>query len=210
MSTKLFSPVSPSSARRHAPATQRNREPILAVLARVLAAPGVVLEIASGSGEHAAFFGKRLPHLTWQPSDIEAELLESIDGWVAEAEATNVRPAVLLDVTSEAWPVEPLQGIFCANMIHIAPVEACEGLLRGAARHLVPGGAFVLYGPFREGGVHTAESNARFDEDLKARNPSWGVRNLDDVVARASELGLVHVETVRMPANNLTVVFRKG
>ncbi|AKV04498.1 SAM-dependent methyltransferase [Labilithrix luteola] len=195
--------------RRHAPATLRNREPILEVLSRVFATPGTILEIASGSGEHAAFFGERLPHLVWQPSDLDATALASIDAWVSLAGMSNVRPAIQLDATMSAWPVGPIDGIVCINMIHIAPIEACEGLLRGASERLAPGRALVLYGPFREGGVHTAPSNASFDEGLRARNPAWGVRNLDDVVASAAAHGFVHEETVRMPANNLTVVFRR-
>lgn len=196
--------------RRHAPATVRNREPILEVLARVFDTPGTILEIASGSGEHAAFFGERLPHLIWQPSDLDASALPGIDAWVALAHASNVRPAIQLDAASDTWPIGAVDGIVSINMIHIAPIEACEGLLRGASRRLAPGRPLVLYGPFREGGVHTAPSNESFDESLRARNPAWGVRNLDDVVASAAAHGFAHEETVRMPANNLTVVFRRS
>ena len=209
MSTALFAPLDGESPRRHAPATERNREPLLAVLARVFPDPAAVLEIASGSGQHAAYFGRHLPHLTWQPSDREPELLASIDAWVSEVGAPNVLPAVHLDVCEGPWLPGPLGGVVCINMIHIAPWEACEALLTGAAAHLAPGGALVLYGPFREGGRHTAESNERFDESLRSRDARWGVRDLDEVCAAARERGLRHEETVRMPANNLTVVLRR-
>lgn len=198
-----------TNLRRHAPATARNREPIAEVLARLLTQPATVLEIASGTGEHAAYFGARFPYLTWQPTDFDAESLPSIDAWATEAGVANVRKALQLDASADTWPVEHADAIFSANMIHIAPIEACEGLLRGAARVLPTGGLLILYGPFREGGVHTAPSNEAFDESLRARNPAWGVRNLDDVAATASARGLDQVETVRMPANNLVVVFRK-
>jgi SAM-dependent methyltransferase len=206
---KLFQSVEPSSVRRHAPATERNRDAILEILRRVFDRPGTVLEIASGTGEHAIYFAAALPHLTWQPSDRDPDLRQSIDAWAESAKLANLREAVDLDAAAESWPVEQADYLLCINMIHIAPPEAGEGLLRGAARVLPPGGKFVLYGPFREGGVHTAPSNERFDADLRARNPSWGVRNLDDVVAAAAARGLEHLETVRMPANNLTVVFRR-
>jgi len=209
VSSALFPPVDPASARRHAPATDRNREPIVAVLARIFTRPGRVLEVASGSGQHAAFFGSKLSHVSLQPSDRDPELLASIDAWVREAGVTNVAPAVHLDVLGGSWPPGAFDGVVCSNMIHIAPWEACEALLAGVADRLVPEGALVLYGPFQEGGRHTAESNARFDADLRVRDPRWGVRNLDDVIAAARARGLVHEETIRMPANNLTVIFRK-
>jgi hypothetical protein len=209
VSSKPFNPSAPVSARRYAPATLRNREPILDVLARDFTSRGLVLEIASGSGEHAAFFGARLPHLTWQPSDVAPEHCASVDAWTSGGGLSNVKKAVHLDATSDEWPIVRVDGIVCINMLHVTPPEAREGLLRGASRGLNVGGALVIYGPFREGGRHTALSNERFDADLRFRNESWGVPDLDEVVARAAELGLAHTETVRMPANNLTVVFRK-
>ena len=209
MSSRLFQPVTPTAVRRHAPATERNRDAIATVLERVLASASTVLEIGSGTGQHAAFFGARLPHLAWQPTEVDVELLPSIDAWVSEAALSNVRPARHLDVTSADWPLATVDAIVCINVIHIAPPEVLDALLAAAATRLPSGGALVLYGPFQEGGRHTAESNERFDAMLRAQNTAWGVRNLDDVIARATELGLEHAETVRMPANNLTVVLRK-
>ena len=197
-------------SKRHAPATERNREPILEVLSRLLTTPGaLVLEIASGSGEHAAWFAAKLPHVTWQPSDVDAEARASIDAWAGEAGVANVKPAIALDAAAAKWPEMRADAIVCINMIHIAPPEACEGLLRGASTLLAWGAPLFLYGPFKVYGEHTAPSNARFDEDLRARNPTWGVRNLDDVIVRAAANGLAHEETVAMPANNLSVVFRR-
>lgn len=209
MSSKLFEKAAPASRKRHAPATLRNREPIREVLARVFGEPSLILEVASGTGEHAVYFAEHLPHLQWQPSDLDEDLLASIEAYREEAALPNVRPPLRLDASSDAWPIDHADGILSCNMIHIAPIAAAEGLIRGAARILKKGGALVLYGPFREGGRHTAESNERFDADLRARNPEWGVRDLDEIAAKALEHGLVHEETVRMPANNLTVVFRK-
>jgi hypothetical protein len=175
----------------------------------VLPAQGLVLEIASGSGEHAVWFAAALPHLEWQPSDLDPEARASVEAWRGEASLANVRPAIALDASSEDWPIERADAVVSINMIHIAPPAACEGLLRGASALLTKGAPLFLYGPFRVGGEHTAPSNARFDEDLRARNPTWGVRNLDDVIDRAAALGFLHEETVAMPANNLSVVFRR-
>ena len=199
-----------AAQKRHAPATERNREPILDELRRLFATPGTVLEIASGTGEHAVYFAKHLPHLIWQPSDLDPGARESVDAWAQEGELGNLRPALALDAAADEWPLERADYVFSANMIHIAPIEACDGLLRGSARILPAGGRLVLYGPFREGGVHTAPSNERFDADLRSRNPAWGVRNLDEVAAAARTHGLFHEETVRMPSNNLVVVFRRA
>ncbi|GAB4205685.1 MAG: DUF938 domain-containing protein [Sandaracinaceae bacterium] len=196
-------------ARLRFPATERNREPILEVLRRVLPEEGVVLEIASGSGEHAVFFARHLPSLTWAPTDLEDEHVASIDAWRASERLPNVEPARRLDVHEPRWPLERADAIFCANLIHIAPWSACLALLDGAARLLAPGARLVLYGPFRVGGVHTAPSNEAFDASLRARDPSWGVRNLDEVVVCAAERGLALRETVPMPANNLTVVLER-
>lgn len=195
--------------KRHAPATARNREPILAVLRRVLPERGTLLEIASGTGEHAAFFAPRFPRLIWQPSDVATDTLSSIAAWVAEADLPNLRPPLYLDVTAP-WPVEALDAVFNANMIHISPWPTAVGLMRGTGERLRPGGVLVLYGPFRIGGAHVSDSNAAFDEALRAKDGRWGVRDLEDVVALAAEHGLAHDETVEMPANNRTVVFHKG
>jgi hypothetical protein len=193
----------------HAPATARNREPILAVLSRVLPASGLVLEISSGTGEHAAFFAAGLPHLDWQPTDLDARSLGSIAAHRDEAGLPNLRPPLALDAASANWPVAHADAIVCINMIHIAPWTACLGLMAGAARTLRAGGMLYLYGPFKEKGVHTADSNHRFDLDLRMRDPDWGVRNLDDVISLAADHGLRHVETIVMPANNRSVVFTR-
>lgn len=194
-----------SDRRRHAPAVARNRGPILEVLARVLPPRGSVLELASGSGEHAAYFASALPGLVWQPSEREVAAFDSIAAWAESV--PNVREAILLDVTQDPWPIETVDAVFSANLIHIAPWEACLGLLRGTARHLAPNGVLVLYGPYAIGGRHTAASNAAFDEDLRRRDPSWGVRDLDAVLDAARAHGLALRERVPMPANNQTLVF---
>lgn len=195
--------------RLQSPAVERNRGPILEVLRRVLPARGAVLEIAAGSGQHAVWFARALPEVDWLPSDVSAEALDSIAAWRDAEGPANLRAPVRLDVASEDWTEAGARdAIFCANMIHIAPWQACLGLLRGAGRHLLPGGALVLYGPFRIGGEHTAPSNAAFDVDLRRRDPSWGVRDLDEVAREAERHGLVLEERVAMPANNQTVVFR--
>lgn len=195
--------------RRHAPAAERNRDPILEVLRRVLPARGTVLEIASGTGQHVAHFAAALPDLTFQPSDRDDEGFASIVAWCAHAGVANARPPIVLDVTHEPWPVATVDAIVCANMIHIAPWEACLGLLRGAGRHLSADGVLALYGPYKIGGAHTAPSNAAFDDDLRARDPRWGVRDLDEVASVARGNGLALAERVAMPANNQTVVFRR-
>jgi hypothetical protein len=194
-------------ARRYAPATQRNREPILDVLRRVLPAEGTVLEVASGSGEHAAFFARALPHLRWQPSDHDAEARASIAVWCAGI--PNVRAPLALDASSDAWPLAHADAVVCINMVHIAPWQACEGLMRGAGRLLAAGGVLCLYGPYRVEGAHTAPSNASFDEGLRRQDPAWGVRDLEAVVACAAASGLGFRERVSMPANNLSLVFRR-
>lgn len=202
-------PLSSLAMKMHAPASDRNREPILAVLRRVLPPEGLVLEIASGTGQHAVFFGEKLPGLEWQPSDPSADARVSIAAWIAERSLPNVRPPLELDVTRWPWPITYADAILNVNMIHIAPWEACEGLLRGAARVLEPGAPLVVYGPYKRGGVHTAPSNEAFDESLRSRDPDWGVRDLDDVAELAAARGLALEEVVEMPANNLTVVYRR-
>lgn len=203
-------PGSSHDHRRHAPATERNRDPILAVLRRVLPAHGTVLEVAAGSGEHALYFASALPSLLWMPTDVDREAVESIAAWRDSQGPSNLLAPVRLDVTDEAWPIGTVEAIFSANMIHIAPWAVCLGLLAGAGRHLTPGGVLVLYGPYKLGGEHTAASNAAFDRDLRSRDPAWGVRDLDEVVAAAAGHGLVLEEIVPMPANNQTIVMRRS
>ncbi|HET6282790.1 MAG TPA: DUF938 domain-containing protein [Polyangia bacterium] len=191
------------------PAAERNKQPILEVLRRVLPAEGTVLEVASGTGQHAAFFASQLPALSWQPSDIDDQNLVSIRAWVDEARRSNLRPPCKLDVTQPDWGVGTVEAIFNANMIHIAPWACCVGLVAGVGRHLAPSGVLVMYGPFRVGGAHTAVSNAEFDLSLKSRDPQWGVRDCEAVTALAEEAGLKLQERVPMPANNQILVFTR-
>jgi cyclopropane fatty-acyl-phospholipid synthase-like methyltransferase len=191
------------------PSAERNKAPIRAVLQRVLPATGFVLEIGSGSGQHVVHFAAAMPALTWQPSDPEPECRQSIELWIAHEKLTNVRPPLALDVRDLPWPVEHADAIVSINMIHIAPWTAAEALVTGAGAWLPPNGVLFLYGPFRRYGRHTAVSNDAFDTDLRARNPAWGVRDLEAMVALAHDAGLHLAETVDMPANNLSVVFRK-
>ena len=194
---------------RTAPAAARNREPILRVLRDILPGPTLVLEIASGTGEHAVWFSSALPTLTWQPTDRDPEALESIAAWRDKTGLPNLLPPLLLDAAAETWPVAQADAIVAINMVHIAPWSATQGLIAGAARTLTSGGLLYLYGPFREGGVHTTASNAAFDADLRARNPSWGIRDLDEIAELASQYGIKGPERIAMPANNLSVVFRR-
>jgi len=193
-----------------APAVARNRDAILDVLRRVLPARGVVLEIASGSGEHAIHVAAALPDLTWLPSDPEPQARRSVAAHTRRAGLTNILPPLALDVREEAWPVGRVEAVVCINMIHIAPWSATEGLLAGAGRTLTEGGILFLYGPFREGGRHSADSNVAFDASLRARDPGWGVRDREAVTAEAARHGLVAVERVTMPANNLSLIFRRA
>jgi hypothetical protein len=193
----------------HAPATARNREPILRVLERVLPERGTVLEIASGSGEHAIHFAAALPDLVWQPSDPSPAARASIAAWVAESGLGNVRPPLALDATERPWPVVHAHAVLNVNMIHISPWSACEALMHGASEILDEEAPLVMYGPYRRGGRHTAPSNEAFDASLRARDPAWGVRDLEEVAAVASRRGLELEEIVEMPANNLTVVYRR-
>jgi cyclopropane fatty-acyl-phospholipid synthase-like methyltransferase len=197
-------------ARRHAPATQRNREPILAILRRELPQTGgTLLEVASGSGEHAVFMAPQLPGWVWQASDADPAARASIMAWAA-VEGVSLPAALTIDAASAAtWPAGPYQAILCINMIHIAPWEAALGLI-GAAGRLLPASApLILYGPYKRNGQHTADSNAAFDADLRARDPRWGVRDLGDVADLAAAHGFGPAMVHEMPANNLTVVFRK-
>lgn len=199
-----------TDARLHSPACERNREPILTALEPVLPSAGLVLEIASGTGMHAVFFAPRLPHLAWQPSDADDASLASIAAWREAEPSPNLRAPLRLDVTQRPWPLERADAIFNANMIHISPFEACLALLDGAAALLPSGGPLIVYGPFQVGGRHTAPSNEAFDASLRARDPRWGVRDLDHVTELARERGLEREQVIAMPANNLTVVFRRS
>lgn len=193
----------------HFPATRRNRDPILAALGRVLPSSGLVLEIASGSGEHAAYFARRLPGILWQPSDRDPDLIASIVAHAAASGAPNLRAPLLLDVRYPEWPVAAAAAVVAVNMIHVAPWGDCLALLAGAARLLPPDGPLFLYGPFRRDGRHTAPSNAAFDRSLRAQNPGWGVRDLEAVADAADACRLALGEIIEMPANNLGVAFRR-
>ncbi|MFO1162257.1 MAG: DUF938 domain-containing protein [Reyranellaceae bacterium] len=193
----------------HAPAAARNRQPILEVLRPRLPAEGLMLEVASGSGEHVVHFAAALPHLVFQPSDPSPGARDSIDAWVGASGLANVRPAVALDATVPEWPVRRAAAVLCSNMIHIAPWAAAVGLVAGAGRVLPAGGLLYLYGPFRLGGRHTAPSNEAFDRDLEERNAEWGVRDLEAVTALATTHGFTEPEVIDMPANNLSLAFRR-
>ena len=198
-----------SADKRHAPATLRNRDAIAAVLADWLPPSGTVLEVASGSGEHAIHFAAAFPHLVWQPSDPDPAGLTSIAAWRAEAGLANVAPPLALDAAASDWPVEQADAILCINMVHISPWEATLGLFAGAARLRVPGAPLILYGPYIESDVPTAESNLAFDANLRARDPAWGLRDTDMVKSAARAAGLAFIERRAMPANNLMLLFRR-
>jgi hypothetical protein len=196
--------------RRHSPATQRNRAAILEILERVLPPAGSALEIASGSGEHAAHFAQGLPDWQWQPTDADADALASIKAWCAGI--TNVLPPLHLDVTSPVWTgvCDELAAIFCANMLHISPWSSCAALMQGAARHLSAQGVLLVYGPFVVADQSTAASNLAFDADLRSRNADWGLRSLDDVATVAAAAGLQLRERIAMPANNLILIWQRA
>lgn len=208
--SERFYEESGADARRSAPAVARNTQPILDVLRGCLPDQGLVLEIASGTGEHAVAFAREFPGLVFQPSDPDPSALGSIASWRAEAALPNLREPVVLDARAREWPAESADAILCINMVHISPWAATEGLMRGAGRLLEEGGLLYLYGPYRRAGVETAPSNEAFDASLKARNPEWGLRQLEDVAAEAKRNGLALDTVVPMPANNLSAVFRKG
>lgn len=196
-------------ARLFAPAAARNREPILAIVQQLAPQSGLVLEIASGSGEHVVHIAAAMPRLTFQPSDPDASARASIDAWVKHRALQNVLPALDLDARVSNWPVERADVIISINMVHISPWTAAVGLMAGAGRLLGKGGLLVLYGPFRRNGRHTAPSNAEFDESLRARNPEWGVRDLEALSELATAQGFGPPQIFEMPANNLTVAYRK-
>ncbi len=192
------------------PSVARNRDPILSVLRRVLPPTGQVLEIASGTGEHAVHFAAALPHLTWQPTDREEQALRSIAAHRAAADLPNLLVPLVLDAAGPEWPVEWADAIIAINMVHISPWRSTQGLMAGAGRILPPGGVLVLYGAYKENEAHTAPSNEAFDLDLRRRNPERGVRDLESVVDLAREHGLDLGERAQMPANNLGLVFRRS
>jgi SAM-dependent methyltransferase len=200
-----------SDDRLYAPATLRNRASIAGVLARWLPSEGTVLEVASGTGEHALHFAAAFPQLVWQPSDPAATHRRSIEAHRRVAGLSNLRPPLDIDVTAPDWPLPgAVDAVLCCNMIHIAPWAAAEGLCAGAARHLRPGGGLYLYGPFKRDGRHTAPSNASFDATLRAQDPAWGVRDLEAVAALAAAAGLAAPLIEAMPANNLSLWFAKS
>jgi SAM-dependent methyltransferase len=195
----------------YAPATSRNAEPIAEVLRGVLPPQeGLVLEVASGTGEHSVYFARIFTHLRWQPSDPSPDALASIEAHAADAGLPNLLEPVALDAGVETWPVDRADAILCINMVHISPWSATAGLMRGAARLLGTGAPLILYGPYRRAGFDTAPSNEAFDRSLKARDSQWGLRNLDDVVAKAGANQLQLERLVEMPANNLMLVFRRS
>jgi hypothetical protein len=194
---------------------ERNKQPILEVLLRVLPAQGNALEIASGTGQHVAWFATAMPGWTWQPTDADATALPDIANCIDEAGVTNVRPPLQLDVMAPQWPADApefgaaFDAIYCANMLHISPWATCSALMQGAARHLTPTGVLVTYGPYLEDEIPTAPSNLAFDHSLRARDPAWGIRHLRDVEGEAHHAGLVLRKRHPMPANNLLLVFAR-
>ncbi len=195
--------------KKHAESAERNRDFIFEVLEPLLPEAGLVLEIASGTGQHVVHFAERTPDLSWQPTDLAPENLTSIAHWVDEAKLENVRAPLLLDVTSNEWPVARADVVVCINMIHISPWKATRGLLRGAARLLEKGGLLFLYGPYRIEGRATAPSNLEFDGSLKERDSAWGLRKLEDVAEAAEKQGLALAAHIDTPRNNLSIVFHK-
>lgn len=196
-------------ARLFAPSTSRNRRPIFEILHPLLPAEGLVLELASGAGEHiTGLASESAPSLMFQPSDPDSNARHSIDAWTQGLSLTNVRPAIELDAAAADWPVDQANVVFCINMIHISPWSATEGLFRGAANIMPPGGILFTYGPYRRDGAHTSPGNESFDADLRRRNPAWGIRDLEAITELAAELGFATPDVTEMPANNLSLVFR--
>jgi len=196
-----------TDARRHAAAAARNQDVILEVLQRHLNGRRVILEVASGTGEHILHFARAFPGCDFWPSAPDPAARASIDSWSAHAGLGNIRAALALDVTAQPWPVAAAEAVLCINMIHIAPWAATLGLLRGAARVLAPGGLLYLYGPYRRAGAHTAPTNETFDHSLRARDPAWGIRDLEDVAAQATLAGFSAPCIEAMPANNFSLIF---
>ena len=206
---RRFYEASASGMRRSAPAALRNREPIAEVLRDWLPATGVVLEIASGSGEHAIYFAELFPALVWQPSDIHPDALASIEAWRETAALPNVRPPLVIDAASADWPIGQAEALLSINMVHISPWSSALGLLDGAARLLPTGAPLILYGPWLKDGIPTAPSNLDFDSDLRRRDSEWGLRRVEDFAAAADQRGLDLVETRFMPANNMVLLLRR-
>ena len=198
-----------SDGRQYAPATLRNRDFILDVLRDVLPKTGVILEIASGSGEHVVHFERNLPSLVFQPSDPDQDALLSVAAWANATGVTNVRAPIALDASNPVWPIASADGIICINMTHISPWEATLGLIKGAAAILPPGSPLYLYAPYKREGFETAPSNQAFDQSLRDRDPNWGLRDLEAVAALARSVGFSAPAITEMPANNLSVVFRQ-
>lgn len=191
------------------PSAERNKGPIAEILMHLLPAQGEVLEVGSGTGQHVLHFAQAMAHIRWRPTERDADALESIASWLRQTPAPNVDAPLRLDVCDPIWPAHDLAAVVCINMIHIAPPPATEALLRGAGAVIASGGILFLYGPYRRQGLHTSPGNKAFDERLKAANPEWGVRNLEDVVHLASSVGFELEQTHDMPANNLAIVLRK-
>jgi hypothetical protein len=198
-----------SDHRQHAPATLRNRDSILGVLRSVLPTTGVVLEIANGTGEHVVHFAQNLAGLIFQPSDPDLDAVLSISAWMKATCVTNVRPPIILDASQPSWPIASADGIICINMVHISPWNATVGLMKGASALLPPTSPLYLYGPYKREGIQTAPSNEAFDRSLRDHDPTWGLRDLEAVVAMARSAGFSEPAITEMPANNLSVVFRR-
>jgi hypothetical protein len=209
VSDRRFYEQSGGANRRHAPAAARNVAPITAVLADWLPAAGKVLELASGTGEHVVAFAPAFPHLHWQPSDVHPDALASIAAWVSAEGGANIAPPLALDVAAGEWPLARADALLAINLVHISPWESALGLLDGARRLLAPGAPMILYGPWIERGVDPAPSNVAFDEDLRRRDPEWGLREVEDFADEAAARGLDLVERRVMPANNLMLLFRR-
>ena len=206
---RRFYEASAAGTRRSAPAALRNREPIAQVLGEWLPQQGLVLEIASGSGEHAVYLAQRSPKLDWQPSDVHPDALKSIASWREEAGLPNVRPPLIIDAAAPDWPIDRADAVLSINMIHISPWASALGLLDGAARLLISGAPLILYGPWLKEDIATAASNLAFDADLKRRDARWGLRRVEDFTAAAEERGFELTATRQMPANNLMLLYRR-
>lgn len=210
MSERRFYEAPMAGARRSAPAALRNREPIAQVLAEWLAQSGLVLEVASGTGEHSVYFAQRFPGLEWQPSDKDPDALDSIRAWRSEAALGNIREPIVIDAASSGWPIERADAVLNINMVHISPWSSALGLLDGAARLLGPGAPLILYGPWITDAAETAPTNLAFDQDLRRRDAEWGLRKVEHFAAEALARDLRFIERRPMPANNLMLLFRKG
>ena len=206
---RRFYEAAAAAGRRSAPAALRNRQPIADVLADWLPDSGLVLEVASGTGEHAAFFAETFPNFEWQPSDIHPDALASIEAWLSESELPNLREPLILDASSADWPIAHADAVLNINMVHISPWRSALGLLDGAARLLSRGAPLILYGPWLTEEVETVPSNLDFDADLKGRDPEWGLRSVEDFAEEAAQRGLILVDRRAMPANNLMLLLRK-